>query len=498
MSVYQLTHTEAWALVTILHLPVQPGSALADWLLSASEPGVDVLWSSTTWNGLAAKGYYRGSEATVPFDEGLLRALTLISINAALITALIRTNGHAALARFAQAGESYVQVGMDETHLAVHPVRPVRYLAQTLLPDWFTVSYNEARHVTLPLGAFVLFKHACNLADWAFVRSGFQQQSFPAQELLESFPRIAGWMDVFNAAGVRDVPAVAELPLENYLNVLVARDYLTIIDRDFLAVGSAGKPLAAALTAPESCTLTLTLQTWEGNAVPCGVFLHGAGRLFLLEFVSGQVYIRQLGNLVDAQSWIKKLIEEGGRAHYAEYLIPSVTADGDLQRVRVATAPAPVVAPTPQVICPECRLPLAADMRFCPNCGAQQDVDYTGTTLDMSDFAPASVPTVVIGARHASWGKLIVQNGPLAKREFPLGESLRVGRGTDNDLVLPDGKASRYHAIIERKGQDYQITDLGSSNGTLVNDRRIAAPTTLADGDRILIGDTQMIFLVQS
>ncbi len=41
MTVYQLTYPEAWALATLLHLPVQPGSALADWLASAPTPQVD-------------------------------------------------------------------------------------------------------------------------------------------------------------------------------------------------------------------------------------------------------------------------------------------------------------------------------------------------------------------------------------------------------------------------------------------------------------------------
>ncbi|RCK72179.1 MAG: hypothetical protein ANABAC_2160 [Anaerolineae bacterium] len=322
MTVYQLSHPEAWALATLLHLPLQPGSALADWLASAPTPQVDEFLSETTLKDLAAKGYYRGPKSATPFDESLIRALTLVSVNAALITVLLRTNGRVALVRFAQAGESYVQLGMDESGLALHPVMPVHHLQQTLLPGWFTVGHTEDVQDTLPLEAFLLFTHACNLADWAFVRSDFYQRSFSVQELIENLRRSAAWWEVFKAAEVKGVPAVAELPLESTLNLLIERDYLTRIADDLLTIGNTAKPLAATLTAPESCTLTLSLQIWEEDEVLCGAFLHGGERLFLLEFVPSQVNIQQFGNPESAHSWIEKLLERGRQARYAEYAVP--------------------------------------------------------------------------------------------------------------------------------------------------------------------------------
>ncbi len=55
----------------------------------------------------------------------------------------------------------------------------------------------------------------------------------------------------------------------------------------------------------------------------------------------------------------------------------------------------------------------------------------------------------------------------------PVGGSLRIGREPDNSLVLDDNVASRYHAVIEPAGQGFRIRDLGSSNGTFVNGRRV-------------------------
>lgn len=67
----------------------------------------------------------------------------------------------------------------------------------------------------------------------------------------------------------------------------------------------------------------------------------------------------------------------------------------------------------------------------------------------------------------------------------------RIGRELDNDVVLTDTKASRHHAEITIKGGYWTITDLGSYNQTYVNDEPITGPTTLEDGDRVGIGETE-------
>jgi hypothetical protein len=80
----------------------------------------------------------------------------------------------------------------------------------------------------------------------------------------------------------------------------------------------------------------------------------------------------------------------------------------------------------------------------------------------------------------------------LENHRFSLSDQLRLGSEADNDLTLLDKKASLHHAIIQRQGVVYKITDLNSDSGTYVNGKRITGPTLLKNGDIVLIGDTQL------
>jgi pSer/pThr/pTyr-binding forkhead associated (FHA) protein len=66
-----------------------------------------------------------------------------------------------------------------------------------------------------------------------------------------------------------------------------------------------------------------------------------------------------------------------------------------------------------------------------------------------------------------------------------------IGRSKENNIVLKNIKSSRRHARIERIGATYQITDLGSGNGTKVNGKKIDFHT-LKQGDQIKIGDAMI------
>ncbi|MFR1641038.1 MAG: FHA domain-containing protein, partial [Eggerthellaceae bacterium] len=71
---------------------------------------------------------------------------------------------------------------------------------------------------------------------------------------------------------------------------------------------------------------------------------------------------------------------------------------------------------------------------------------------------------------------------------------LLMGRESKNDIVVPDLNASRQHAELRLEPQGvWVITDLGSTNGTFVNDREVATQP-LAEGDRITIGMTNFVF----
>jgi hypothetical protein len=72
------------------------------------------------------------------------------------------------------------------------------------------------------------------------------------------------------------------------------------------------------------------------------------------------------------------------------------------------------------------------------------------------------------------------------------GRPLTIGRGPDNVLVVRDGRASRHHARIDGRRGSLVLSDLGSTNGSFVNDRRVDS-IALGVGDRIRIGATTLL-----
>jgi len=84
---------------------------------------------------------------------------------------------------------------------------------------------------------------------------------------------------------------------------------------------------------------------------------------------------------------------------------------------------------------------------------------------------------------------IISEKGGAERRESFDRPEITVGRTQGNDLMLPKGNVSKRHAKLTLKDGHCIVTDLNSTNGTYVNRRRIAQPTTVSDGDRIYIGD---------
>ena len=80
--------------------------------------------------------------------------------------------------------------------------------------------------------------------------------------------------------------------------------------------------------------------------------------------------------------------------------------------------------------------------------------------------------------------------------ELAIGNTATIGRTSDN-IVCLTGSAlvSRQHALIRcHDGYQYQIIDLGSRNGTFVNDQRVVMPTALTNGARIQIAKNDLVF----
>jgi uncharacterized RDD family membrane protein YckC len=87
---------------------------------------------------------------------------------------------------------------------------------------------------------------------------------------------------------------------------------------------------------------------------------------------------------------------------------------------------------------------------------------------------------------------LKVKFGDGSEQEIRLGdEDLTLGRSDDNGCPLKDQAASRHHAVVSASGDHYEVRDLGSSNGTWVNQKKIESHR-LADGDKVTIGSTTL------
>jgi hypothetical protein len=72
-------------------------------------------------------------------------------------------------------------------------------------------------------------------------------------------------------------------------------------------------------------------------------------------------------------------------------------------------------------------------------------------------------------------------------------QKLVIGRSRDCDIQLADANVSRRHAELRQEGASYWIVDLGSTNGTEVNGKRVKR-AKLRDGDRITLGSTEITF----
>ena len=74
----------------------------------------------------------------------------------------------------------------------------------------------------------------------------------------------------------------------------------------------------------------------------------------------------------------------------------------------------------------------------------------------------------------------------------PLGEQLQIGRADACQIQLSDTYASQFHARIYGQNGSWYVEDLGSTNGTYVNQRRITAPVEIRAGDRVRVGKTTL------
>jgi hypothetical protein len=122
-----------------------------------------------------------------------------------------------------------------------------------------------------------------------------------------------------------------------------------------------------------------------------------------------------------------------------------------------------------------------------PHTGADNESATVGPADDLPPpiVTAAPEPINLPDTQLIAIGAIVAPDGT----RRPLSDATcTIGRATENTITVPDAQASRRHAEIRFEKGRHVIVDLGSTNGTLVNGEKLAAPRVLAHGDQITLG----------
>jgi len=111
----------------------------------------------------------------------------------------------------------------------------------------------------------------------------------------------------------------------------------------------------------------------------------------------------------------------------------------------------------------------------------------------LSEPAPAPAPAAAAPprARRREWRLVVVAPETERGRSFPVDGDVTIGRGGGCAVPLTfDTFVSQVHARAFDRDGTLWVEDAGSTNGTLVNSKRISEPTKLRKGDRVQVGET--------
>lgn len=100
------------------------------------------------------------------------------------------------------------------------------------------------------------------------------------------------------------------------------------------------------------------------------------------------------------------------------------------------------------------------------------------------DDTPAIARLTVVGTGKST----------LSATQFSIDESIAIGRSDHNDIIVDDSFVSAEHACITAVKQDFVLTDLHSTNGTYLNNGKIAEDVVLQPGDIIRVGPASFKF----
>ncbi len=134
--------------------------------------------------------------------------------------------------------------------------------------------------------------------------------------------------------------------------------------------------------------------------------------------------------------------------------------------------------------CPHCGAYVRAGSRFCGTCGRAIPAPTVMPT--------AAAPPAYAGPSMMSSGAyLLAADG---RRYHLSGQVTRIGRGSQCAVQIPDDSVSGVHAEIEARRDGYLLRDLGSRNGTFVNNIQVRGQTPLNSGDQVVLGNAVFTF----
>jgi len=111
-------------------------------------------------------------------------------------------------------------------------------------------------------------------------------------------------------------------------------------------------------------------------------------------------------------------------------------------------------------------------------------------TNGASTHAGAPPPAASVDDDSEAGSRLVVLTPPaVAGQVFELQTETTIGRASDCAVVIDDARVSKVHARIFERDNRWMVEDLGSTNGTLVNDHLLDHPENVGPGDRIQVGE---------
>lgn len=113
---------------------------------------------------------------------------------------------------------------------------------------------------------------------------------------------------------------------------------------------------------------------------------------------------------------------------------------------------------------------------------------------DRTPGVPVEGGTVILPRGPKIQVAAILVNRKQPQQRYDVLPSTDIGRANTNTIVLQNATVSRQHAKIKAEKNEFVLFDLGSANGTFVNDQRITDPVTLKDGDVVRFGELEFLF----